>query len=83
MQLKVVVIVAVNDDGWLADKLSNTLEDVFFVGGVAKIPFQLFIQRQVRCQHEEVLDAFFEVQISDTGAHQAGLADTGCNGKSE
>ena len=62
MQLKVVVIVAVNNDGRLADKLGYALEDVFFVGGVAKIPFQLFIQRQVRCQHEEVLDALEDIK---------------------
>ena len=38
---------------------------------------QLVVDRQVRRQHEEVVDAVREVQIADERAHQPGLADAG------
>ena len=79
VQLEVVIVVAVNDDGWLADKLRNTLEDILLVGRVAKVPLKFLVQRQVRSQHKEMFDAFLEVQISNASTHQSCLTDTGRN----
>ena len=58
VQLEVVVVVSVDDDGRFAHKLSNALEHILFIGRVAEVSLQLFIQRQVGCQDKEVLDAF-------------------------
>ena len=43
VQLEIVVVVAVDDDGRLADKLGDSLEDVFLIGRVAKVPLQFLV----------------------------------------
>ena len=44
---------------------------------------QLVVDRQVRRQDEEVVDAVRQVQVADEGAHQPRLADAGGQGEAE
>ena len=44
---------------------------------------QLVVDRQVRRQHEEIVDAVCQMQIADECAHQPRLADARCQRKAQ
>ena len=58
--------------GELRDALEHVLRRVR-----REVGDQLVVDRQVRRQHEEVVDAVRQVQVGDERAHQPGLADAG------
>ena len=68
-----LVVVAGNDHRRIGRKLGDALEHV--LGRVGReVGDQLVVDRQVRRQHEEVVDAVRQVQIADERAHQPRLA---------
>ena len=68
-----VVVVARDDQRRLLGKLRNALEHVLRC--VAReVRDELVVDRQVRRQNEEVVDAVGQMQVGDEGPHQAGLA---------
>ena len=71
-----VVVVARDDQGRLLSEFGDSLEHI--LGRVAReVGDQLLVDRQVRCEHEEVVDAMRQVQVGDERAHQACLSYTG------
>ena len=60
----------------------DPLEDVLRRDG-RKVGDQLAIDRQVGGKHEEVLDLFGSIQISDERTHETSLADAGGQRKAE
>ncbi len=76
------VVVAGDDLRRVGGKLGNALEHVF--GRVrGEVGDELVVDRQIRRQHEEVVQAVRQVQVADEGAHQAGLAHTSGEGEAE
>jgi len=73
---RLVVVVAGDDQRRLLRKLGDALEDVFR-RVACEVGDQLVVDRQVGRQHEEVVDAVRQMQVSDERAHQAGLAHAG------
>ena len=51
------------------------LNTYFGVFGVKSV-ISFVVDRQVWCEHEEIVDTMRQMQVSDKGAHQARLADT-------
>jgi len=71
-----LVVVARDEQGRLGGELRETGEHVLRRVG-REVADELLVDREVRRQHEEVLDALGSVQPGDEGAHEAGLADAG------
>ena len=71
-----LVVVAGDDLRRVGGEFRDALEDV--LRRVRReVGDQLVVDRQVRRQHEEVVDAVREVQVADKGAHQPRLAHAG------
>jgi hypothetical protein len=69
-------IVAGRDHRRRDREFRDPLQHIFFRVG-REVGFQLFIDRQIRREHEEIIAAMREMQIGDEGAHQPRLADAG------
>ena len=77
-----LVVVAGDDGRRIGGEFRDALEDV--LGRVGReVGDQLVVDRQVRRQHEEVVEAVRQVQVADEGAHQPGLAHAGGQRKTE
>ena len=77
-----IVVVAGDDLRRVGGELRDALEDV--LRRVRReVGDQLVVDRQVRRQHEEVVDAVRQVQVADERAHQPRLAHAGGQRKAE
>ena len=77
-----LVVVAGNHLRRIHRELGNALEHI--LGAIrCEVANQLVVNGQVRCQHKEMLVAISHVQVADKGAHQARLAHTRGQGKTQ
>jgi len=77
-----VVVVAGDNQRRLLRKLGNAPEHVLWrIAG--EIRNQLVVNRQVRREHEKIVDAMRQMEVSDESAHQPRFADTGRQRKAQ
>ena len=74
------IVLARNHHGRIGYVLCQAFEYVLIVTGVAKVAQQLIVERKVRSEDKEMLDAVYLMQVVDGGSHQARLANTGGDG---
>lgn len=77
-----LVVVSRNDRGRLRGKFSNTGKDI--LRRIRReVGDEFVIDRQVRREHKEVIDAMRSMEIADKRAHQPSLPDAGGQGETE
>ena len=77
-----LIVLGVHDQRGLVGKGFNPTEHILRAGRL-KIGQQLFVDRQVRGQDEEIVDPVLQVQVGDECPHEPRLSHTGSQSKAQ